>query len=169
MMDSIFDIALRSALSLEGGYTNNPNDPGGPTNKGITQHLYDFYRASHLLFPQSVASISLAEATEIYRLYFWNIYSCSLMPAKLAVAFFDTVINMSPKEAIMILQMALNVTADGILGPITKHLIQVANETIAVAAFIKILRGFYLGKNTVFMQGWLDRCDNIEKYIDGIN
>lgn len=161
-----FDYALLSALDLEGGYVNNPHDPGGATNKGITQHLYDHYRYAHGLVQQAVSLLSTSEATEIYLLYFWNQYNCGLMPLKLSVAFFDTVINTSPQHAIMLLQVALNVLADGHMGPITQKVMISAEPNTAVNLFIKTLRGFYIGRDTEFMHGWLNRCDRIERYVD---
>jgi hypothetical protein len=38
-----YDEALRRLLAHEGGYTNHPSDPGGPTNFGITIHDYRKY------------------------------------------------------------------------------------------------------------------------------
>ena len=36
--------SLDKVLVHEGGYVNHPKDPGGPTNKGVTQRVYDACR-----------------------------------------------------------------------------------------------------------------------------
>ena len=58
---SVFDKALAFTLKWEGGYSNNPNDPGGATMKGVIQKTYDDYRKSKGLPLQGVKAISDSE------------------------------------------------------------------------------------------------------------
>ncbi len=59
--------ALKRVLASEGGYSNHPEDPGGPTMKGVTQKVYDAYRERAGKARQSVRNISAAELQAIYR------------------------------------------------------------------------------------------------------
>ena len=63
--------AIRLTRSLEGGYSNNPNDKGGPTNFGITTSTYDGYRLNKKLPKQPVSQITQDEVNEIYS-QFWR-------------------------------------------------------------------------------------------------
>jgi hypothetical protein len=45
-MSDAFDAAMPFVLRWEGGFVNHPNDPGGATNKGVTQKVYDGWRTS---------------------------------------------------------------------------------------------------------------------------
>ena len=65
--------ALIFTLKWEGGFTNNPLDPGGPTNFGVIQSRYDQYRKSIKNSRRSVKDITVAEYTAIYDQYY-----CSL-------------------------------------------------------------------------------------------
>ena len=58
---------LAQVLKYEGGYVDHPKDPGGPTNKGITQAVYDEWRKKSGLSVQSVRNIAQSEVEAIYR------------------------------------------------------------------------------------------------------
>ena len=58
-----FDSCLPLILVFEGGYTNDPTDRGGATNKGITQKTYDDWCRRHSRQPQDVKNITDAEVS----------------------------------------------------------------------------------------------------------
>lgn len=90
----IFKAALKFTLSVEGGYVNNPKDPGGETNRGITKSVYDTYRQNKKLPIQSVRSISNQEVEEIYKNNYWIPSNCDKMiDPKLAISVFDFAVN----------------------------------------------------------------------------
>ena len=66
-MKENYDKCLALVLRYEGGYINHPDDPGGPTNKGVTQEVYDGWRKAHNQQTQSVRNISMDEVGGIYR------------------------------------------------------------------------------------------------------
>ncbi len=90
---SAFDDALKFTLQWEGGFVNDPDDPGGATNMGVTQKVYDAYRKSKKLAAQTVKSITKAEVNDIYLNRYWSPAGCEAMDAKLAMAMFDTAVN----------------------------------------------------------------------------
>ena len=65
-MEKLFKTALNFVLKWEGGYVNNPNDKGGATNKGITQHTYNSWLKSLLLAPRDVRFITQEKGEQIY-------------------------------------------------------------------------------------------------------
>ncbi|MCK9917810.1 hypothetical protein MXD81_52595 [Microbacteriaceae bacterium K1510] len=76
----------------EGGYTNHPSDPGGPTNFGIT--IYD-YRAyvKRDATADDVKAMRLDDAKRIYRAKYWHAMRCDALPAGVDYAVFDYGVN----------------------------------------------------------------------------
>lgn len=111
--------SLRLVLKHEGGYVNHPADPGGATNKGVTQRVYDAYRQRKGLPKQSVRGITSDEVAEIYKRQYWDAVKGDDLPSGLDYAVFDYAVNSGPRRAIQDLQRELGVTPDGIVGQIT--------------------------------------------------
>lgn len=94
MYSKEFENALKFVLAREGGYVNDPNDPGGATNRGITQRTYNAYRSKLKKPAEDVKNISEYEVKEIYYNNYWLRAGCHKMTPKFAVACFDTAVNM---------------------------------------------------------------------------
>ena len=94
MNSELFKKALTFVLIREGGYVNDPDDPGGATNRGITQRTYNAYRAKQNKPVADVKYISEYEVKEIYYKNYWLAAGCQKMTSKFAVACFDTAVNM---------------------------------------------------------------------------
>jgi lysozyme family protein len=110
-----YDEALRRLLVHEGGYTNHPSDPGGPTNFGITIHDYRRY-----LNPSATAAdvraMRLDEAKAIYRTKYWAALRCDELPHGLDYALFDYGVNSGTGRAGKVLQRLLGAADDGRMG-----------------------------------------------------
>ena len=87
-----FEEALRRLLMHEGGYTNHPSDPGGPTNFGITIADYRKYVKADAT-AADVRSMQLSEAKAIYRARYWDAQRCDELPAGIDYAVFDYGVN----------------------------------------------------------------------------
>jgi lysozyme family protein len=86
------DEALRRLLAHEGGYTNHPADPGGPTNFGIT--IYDYRKYVKLgATAADVRGMKIEEAKAIYRAKYWDAQRCDELPAGADYAVFDYGVN----------------------------------------------------------------------------
>jgi lysozyme family protein len=92
MARTTYDICLARLLQHEGGYTNHPSDPGGPTNFGIT--IYDYRK---YVRPQAraadVKAMTVDEAKAIYRAKYWDAQRCDELPAGVDYAVFDYGVN----------------------------------------------------------------------------
>lgn len=119
MTASNFPNALARTLKHEGGWVHNLLDPGGETNFGVTQRVYDGFRAKAKLQQQSVKNITQEEVAAIYRFQYWNAVHGDELPTGVDFAVFDAGVMSGPKRAIKWLQSALNVPADGVLGLVT--------------------------------------------------
>jgi lysozyme family protein len=92
MAASTYDEALRRLLLHEGGYTNHPADPGGPTNFGIT--IYDYRKyVKPGATAADVKAMKLDEAKAIYKAKYWDAQRCGDLPAGVDDAVFDYGVN----------------------------------------------------------------------------
>lgn len=118
-MKESFSLALTEVLKHEGGYVNHPRDPGGATNKGVTQATYDGYRKTRGLAPRSVKLITWDELKDIYTNLYWNKVKGDQLPVGVDLAVFDFAVNSGPARAAKFIQSLTGVAADGIIGPAT--------------------------------------------------
>jgi lysozyme family protein len=169
-----FSKALEFTLPAEGGFADNPADPGGRTNKGIIQSVYNSYRSRKGLPIRDVLNISDTEVQEIYFNMYWQPAQCDLMILPLSVVHFDTAVNFGVGGAIMFLQEVLGVAADGILGPKTLSLFQ-TNNNLATANKVITARITYRHQRVVdapsqgiFLDGWLNRDRSLRDFIQNL-
>lgn len=111
-----FARALDLVLQHEGGYSDHPADPGGATMKGVTQRVYDAYRASKGQEARSVARITEAELKAIYERQYWDAVRADDLPLGVDYAMFDYAVNSGAGKAVKDLQRALGCRVDGIVG-----------------------------------------------------
>jgi len=169
------EIALPLVLRYEGGYTNNPLDKGGATNKGIIQTEYDRYRKEKNLVLQSVKLITDDEVRDIYLNKYWLAGKCDqISSSKIAVIHFDTCVNTGLKQAAKFLQRTVNVVDDGIIGEKTIANVNKSEIMDVVNNYINQRRDFYqliVKRNPtqqVFLKGWLNRVNNLQTTINTI-
>ena len=118
MSSPAFANAIAFVLRWEGGYVNHPNDPGGATNKGVTQKVYDTWRARQGQAPQGVAQITDDEVHAIYEASYWQASKCQLLASPLDLVQFDTAVNMGVGRSVRFLQKAVGAEPDGNFGPV---------------------------------------------------
>ncbi|QIG74375.1 putative endolysin protein [Rhizobium phage RHph_N65] len=111
--------SLEKVLREEGGYSDHPDDPGGPTMKGVTQRVYDAYRDRIRKQRRSVRLIETSELEEIYRTSYWDLIRGGALPAGVNYVVFDGAVNSGVKRSVEWLQAALGVNVDGVIGPAT--------------------------------------------------
>lgn len=162
-MKENFDRSLAQVLKYEGGYINHPDDPGGPTNKGVTQEVYDEWRKSHNQATQSVRNISMDEVGGIYRQLYWDKIRGDDLPSGLDFAVFDFAVNSGVGRAAKYLQSIVGVPQDGMIGPQT---IQACDTYLAMSLTNKRL-GFMKSLSiwSTFGKGWQSRIDDVKKQI----
>jgi lysozyme family protein len=114
-----FPPSLEHVLTWEGGYVNHPADPGGATNRGVTQNTYDAYRLGRGLARRSVRRITASEVADVYWRGYWMTVDACALPAGVDLCTFDAAVHSGPTQAVKWLQRALVVEADGIVGPVT--------------------------------------------------
>ena len=103
-----YDASLSRVLKHEGGYTNHPSDPGGPTNFGITIHDYRRYIKANGN-AADVRNMQLADAAKIYRARYWHALRCDELRAGLDYAVFDYGVNSGIGRAARVMQRLLGI------------------------------------------------------------
>lgn len=106
-----FDTAFNRLMGNEGGYSNNPDDPGGETNWGISKRSYP---------DLDIRNLTREQAKEIYKVDFWNRIHADQMYDGVAFQALDFAINSSIETAVRKLQHAVGVADDGHWGPVTQ-------------------------------------------------
>ncbi len=148
-MDNLFKRALAFVLKWEGGYVNNPHDKGGATNKGITQSTYNNWLKSKGLLSRDVKLITKEETEVIYYSNYWIPAGCDKMSSRFAVLAFDTAVNMGLSRA--------------------NEFLRAANwcdtEKFISAREAKYREFAKYGNQKIFLQGWLNRLRDLEKFV----
>lgn len=152
-----FQTAIERVLGHEGGYVNNPKDPGGETNWGITKQLAVAYG-----YHAPMRDMTRNQAKDIYKRAFWDKYDCSSFPAALSFQLFDAAVNHGYGNAARFLQRAVGVADDGRIGPVTRAAMGKLTDTQLVARFNRERLVFYtkLRHFPDFGRGWLRRIGN---------
>lgn len=171
MPTTAFMSVLPFVLRWEGGFVDHPNDPGGRTNKGITQKAYDAWRTRHGLPHADVKQITDADVRAIYEADYWLPPRCDLLSEPLTLVQFDTAVNMGTGRAVRFLQTAVGCSVDGDFGPDTLAAVQRCDAGQAVTLYCDTREAFYrrlaekkpeLG---VFLKGWLNRLNALRREI----
>lgn len=160
-----FDRALSLVLVHEGGYVNHPADPGGATNKGITQATYNAWRKSRGLATRSVKSITNAEVATIYRNNYWNAIRGDDLPSGVDYMAFDFAVNSGPRRSAQYLQRVVGVDDDGKIGPVTLAAVA-KHDAVSVINLVLDRRLAWLKTLTTwktFGKGWSNRIAGVRK------
>ena len=112
---SRFDEIIEVVLEHEGGYVNDPKDPGGETNFGIAKRSHP---------DVDIKNLTKEGAKEIYKEVYWDKNKVESLPEDLWHIYFDMCVNQGKSRAVKIIQRAVNgkggsLTVDGGMGPMT--------------------------------------------------
>lgn len=155
---------LAVTLEFEGGYVNHPKDPGGATNRGVTQAVYDQWRKMRGQPKQPVKLIAGAEVEAIYETLYWKKVRGEELPKGCDLATMDLGVNSGVGRAAKFAQQVSGAPVDGKFGPLTVAYIR----EMAPRTFIKRLCAKRLGFVqslkiwSTFGKGWSRRIAAIE-------
>jgi lysozyme family protein len=169
-MNSNFPAALAAVLTHEGGYVNHPRDPGGATNKGVTQRVYDDFRVGRGLPPRSVKHIQQAEVEAIYKRQYWDAVKGDELPAGVDYCVFDLAVNSGTNRAARYLQRAVGTTEDGKIGPATLAAVKAAPPGLLIDTICDERMCFLRALSTfaVFGKGWTRRVSDVRDHAKGM-
>lgn len=165
--DAIFTRVLAHVLEMEGGFSDDPYDPGGPTNRGVTLDVYARFKgvtvdaASRSRLISELKSIPDETVRAIYRQRYFDPAQCLAFTAPLALMHFDAAVNHGVGAAIQMLQSVSHVTVDGEIGPETLAAIGSRSVDDLIDDYADARRARYraLPHFWRFGRGWLRRVD----------
>jgi lysozyme family protein len=168
-MAATFDRCLAVVIDAEGGFSDHPDDRGGPTNYGISAGFLE-----SIGYDKTPGELTRDEARELYRQYFWVPVRGDDLPPPVALVVFDMAVNSGVKTAVRRLQYVLNnyrvMDVDGAMGPRTLAAVQSAYHlytTIFLGELLNSRREYYadlIRKNPsqgIFARGWNNRLNNL--------
>lgn len=147
-----FETALARVLAHEGGYVNDPKDPGGETKYGISKRAY----------PEvNIKALTKAQAGELYRRDYWDAIKGDQLHPAVAFQVFDAAVNHGVSWASRTLQRAVRVTVDGKIGPQTIAAVENVGPAATIEAFNDYRERYYRKLPTFqrFGKGWLARLE----------
>lgn len=164
-MKDNFNRALARVLVYEGGFSNNPADPGGATMKGITQATYNSWRARHGQPVAGVAGISDADVAAIYKTDYWDRIHGDDMPSGVDFCLFDAAVNSGVGGATSWAQAVCGLAVDGDMGPKTEAAILADDPDAFIHDFCAHRLGTLqrLPTWSTFGKGWAARIANVQK------
>jgi len=146
---SNFDDAFAQIVGVEGGYSNDLQDPGGETKYGISKRSYP---------NENIPNMTLERSKMLYKRDYWDKVKGDELPRILGSFVFDAAVNQGVDPAIRMLQRALGVAQDGIMGLDTMRKIRDSGkEECALFMAERSMRYFGTRNFDKFGRGWLKR------------
>jgi lysozyme family protein len=170
---SAFDQAFAIVVGHEAGFTDNRADSGnwtgGTVGKGELKGTK--YGISAASYPQlDIRNLTLDAAKAIYRRDYWDAMSCDEWAPGLALIVFDAAVNNGVGLATRLLQTAVGVPVDGIIGPVTRGAV-LAADAAATATELHAQRIFFMAGLTAwrtFGLGWSRRLARLPAQAAGM-
>jgi lysozyme family protein len=161
-MSNDFKECLDLVLKSEGGWVDNPNDPGGETNLGVTKAVWEEYIGHPV---KTMKTLTKDDVAPLYEQKYWRPCYGEVLPRGLDFVVFSMGVNAGPGRSIKLLQSSIGCVPDGVIGPATRTLIFVSNSANLIAKFSETRREYYRSLKTfpIFGKGWLSRVDKEEQ------
>lgn len=161
-----FKRCLAPVLIHEGGKVDDPRDPGGRTNQGVIQRVYDGWRRNNNLPTRDVFLMKPDERDAIYRKQYWDKTHGDELPPGISYVVFDGAVNSGPAQSAKWLQRALGMpVVDGVIGEATISACWAADHKAVVHAYCQRRLAFLKALRTwkTFGRGWSSRVAQAEK------
>lgn len=163
-MKDNFEKSFKLMIAHEGGFVNDPHDPGGPTNLGVTQRAWEEW-VGRKVTVQEIRDLKVENIKEFYRSRYWDAIRGDDLLAGLDYTVFDFAVHAGVNRAAKTLQMCAEVEPDGKIGKIT---LAAVNEIGAVPlikavnherlTFLQELKTF-----SRYGRAWTRRVRDVEK------
>jgi len=162
-MQSDWQKSFELMLKSEGGYVNNPADPGGMTNLGVTKATWENWvgRESD---EAEMRGLTPEKVEPLYKKKYWDAVRGDELPAGISYLCFDFAVNAGAGRSIKTLQTAVGVTPDGGFGPMTMAAVQAVDPVDLIERFSQAKEDFYRSLTTfaTFGKGWLNRVADVK-------
>jgi len=156
--DKCFDLVIVN----EGGYVDNPADPGGATNWGCTKAVWEQY-IGHEVSKEDIRNLTKEDVKPLYKRNYWDAIHGDALPSGLDYCLFDCAINSGVGRAAKFIQEIVGVFADGAIGNNTVTAINQMNTVTMINEFSDKRQAFLETLKTfpVFGKGWTKRVTEV--------
>lgn len=169
-----FEKALELTIKAEGGYVNDPNDPGGETYKGIARSRNPKWQGwvnvdilkNKSRFPKNLESDDdlQKKVKTLYESNYWDkIQGDQIVDQDIAESIFDFAVNAGPRTSSKLAQLAVAAKSDGVIGPKTLEKINQEDTRTFLAVFALAKIGRYVNicekrsESRKYFFGWVRR------------
>ena len=179
-MEKNYSKCIEFVLAREGGYVNDPLDPGGATNLGITLATLQSWRGGNVT-SADVQRLTRAEAERIYRARYWAAAWCPDLPSGIDLLVFDAAVNMGIEPSLNFVRSQLGMSIKmrnqhKVFLRTEKHLLPVERQKMfdrlsgacmpgLIVGICERRRSYYRSLSTfkTFGNGWLRRVDQVQQ------
>jgi lysozyme family protein len=162
-MKENFDTALEAILHHEGGYVDHPKDPGGRTNLGCTQKVWEEW-VGHPVDEKTMRELTPELVGPLYKAKYWDKIKGDDLPAGVDYVVFDAAINSGPGRAAKWLQTTVGAVPDGAIGAGTLAKVEAMEPAEIVSKYQETRLGFLKSLPTwdTFGKGWGRRVTEVK-------
>jgi len=163
-MRTNFETALAHLLSYEGGFVNHPADPGGMTNLGVTKKVWEEWRGQRV-DEAEMRALTPEKVGPLYKAKYWDMVQGDRLPHGVDMCVFDCAVNSGVKRASKLLQRAVNVEDDGVIGRATIAAVESLNADEVIDRFCAERLTFLESLPTfaTFGEGWTNRITQVRE------
>ena len=168
-MKENWDASFEMVLKHEGGYVNDPRDPGGRTNLGVTQRAWEAWLV-RTVTESDMRALTPEKVKPFYKAMYWDKIKGDQLPNGVDYAAYDFAVNSGVGRAAKFLQTIAGVTADGALGPKSMGAIRECNPEQMVDALCEMRLDFLKRLPTfeTFGKGWRIRVAEVKTRADSM-
>lgn len=161
-MNTNWDACFNHLIKHEGGYVDHPQDPGGRTNLGVTQAVWEDW-LDRAVTEENMKALTPAKVAPLYREMYWDRIKADKLPAGVDYCVFDAAVNSGASRAAKWLQTTVGAVADGVIGEQTLKQVLLTNPQMLIDKYSANRLAFLQRLTTwpTFGKGWERRVEEV--------
>jgi lysozyme family protein len=161
-MNTNFEKSLAELLKHEGGFVNHPSDPGGATNLGVTQAVWEDW-IDRTVSEENMKALTPAKVAPLYKELYWDRIKGDKLPSGVDYCVFDAAVNSGVSRASKWLQTTVGAVADGAIGEQTLKQVLLTNPQMLIDKYSANRLSFLQRLSTwpTFGKGWERRVEEV--------
>jgi lysozyme family protein len=162
-MKENWEDSFKMVLKHEGGYVNDPRDPGGMTNLGVTKRAWESW-IGYTVNEEFMRGLTPEKVKPFYKSQYWDKIKGDELPSGVDYAAYDLAVNSGTGKAAKYLQQIAGVTADGSIGPKSLEAIKICNPKQTVNSICDMRLDFLkkLATFETYGKGWSRRVAEVK-------
>jgi lysozyme family protein len=162
-MNTNWEACFKELIEHEGGYVNHPSDPGGRTNLGITQEVWEDW-VDRAVNEAEMRGMSPEKVKPLYKDLYWDRIKGDKLPSGVDYVVFDAAVNSGCFRAAKWLQESVGAKTDGIIGEYTIGLVRLMEPGMLIEKYSSTRLEFLKGLLTwpTFGEGWKRRVEEVK-------